>query len=353
ASGQPQGTAQPVTFTANRHQISAWSGRFVIWNKRDTNSDDFQKKWASTLQATTPAAAGQGSSGAQGPNADEVKAAGAELLKSFQAFVDSILAVDSVKLDENMKLVQKKYTDALLRAVDRTRQAPVAELDARFDEWADEFVKLVPENPKIVDNAVDLLRSTSAYQLAEDGLITALADRPVLSFEYNNNRPVGQDPTSTFRLVFDKGLGNLWSFTGNGAFTIYDTRPQVMNAQRLRAAQLGLQIQRDIGKVFSVPAAVSTSYYFQFQNGPAILNVTPGTPLPGITFTGLSMNATQVFAKTGNLHIGQLRLVLTPGKSSVRVPLAVSYSNRTELIPKPAWRAQVGVSYDFDSLLSR
>jgi hypothetical protein len=41
------------------------------------------------------------------------------------------------------------------------------------------------------------------------------------------------------------------------------------------------------------------------------------------------------------------------GQSSVRFPIAVSWSNRTELITKPAWRAQIGVSYDLDSLFAR
>jgi hypothetical protein len=201
-------------------------------------------------------------------------------------------------------------------------------------------------------DAQKALSARSDYYLAEDALVSELADQPVLSIEYNNNRPVGQATTSTFRLIFDKGV-NKWSFTFNGAVTFYDTRPQAPTTSRYRDAQVGAQVQRDIGKFLSTPAALSASYYFQYQNGPAILNVTPGTPLPGITFTGLPSNATQVFAQTGNLHLGQLRLVLSPGQSNVRFPVAVSYSNRTELIAKPTWRAQVGVSYDFDSLFAK
>src|SRR6266545_7294793 len=102
-----------------------------------------------------------------------------------------------------------------------------------------------------------------------------------------------------------------------------------------------------------VPAAVSASYYFQDLKGPAILNVTPSAPLTGIIFTGLPANATQVLAQTGNLHFGRLRMVLSPGRSSVRFALAVSYSTQTEVIAKPAWRALLDVSYDFDAVLSQ
>ena len=98
---------------------------------------------------------------------------------------------------------------------------------------------------------------------------------------------------------------------------------------------------------------MSATYYFQYQNGPSILNVKPGEPLPNITFINLPANADQIFAKTGSIHLGQLRLMLSPAKSSVRFPFAVSYSNRTELIAKPTWRAQVGISYDFDALFAK
>ncbi len=338
-SGTQTGTAQPVTFTANRHQISAWTGRYIILNTRDdVTSNAFGKKWMTLLQASADT---KDNSGNQGPNADAVKAAGAQLLKSFQAFVNSI------------KLDPKTYGDAYTIAFEEF-QRPEGDLNEKFNKWADQFIKLVQNTPGLVDAIVSFLHDRQAYLLAEDELVSAIAEKPVLTFEYNNNRPVGQDPTSTFRVIFDRGLGNKWSLTANGAFTIFDTRPKVANVGRLRDAQFGAQAQKDLGTlpVFGA-AAVSATYYFQYQNSPAILNVTPGMPLPGVTFTGLPATATQVFAEKGNLHIGQLRLVLGPGTSSVRFPIAVSYSNRTELIAKPTWRAQIGVSYDFDSLFAR
>ena len=45
-------------------------------------------------------------------------------------------------------------------------------------------------------------------------------------------------------------------------------------------------------------------------------------------------------------------IVLTPPRSGVKVPVSVTYSNRTELIDKPTWRAQIGITYDFDSLFA-
>ena len=100
-------------------------------------------------------------------------------------------------------------------------------------------------------------------------------------------------------------------------------------------------------------ATLAGTYYFQYQNSPSVLKVDPSNPLTGITLTGLSSSATQVFTKKGNLHIAQLKLMLGSGQSNVRFPVAVSYSNRTELLTKPEWRGQIGISYDFDSLFTK
>lgn len=98
------------------------------------------------------------------------------------------------------------------------------------------------------------------------------------------------------------------------------------------------------------PPTLSGTYYFQHQASPAILNVNPSTPFPGITLTGLPANATQVFAQKGNISIGQLKL--TMGFGGARIPFAVSYSSRTELITEHEWKVQIGISYDFDSLFA-
>jgi hypothetical protein len=151
-------------------------------------------------------------------------------------------------------------------------------------------------------------------------------------------------------------LGKKVSLVTNGAFTIFDSAQPtaIPGISRLRDAQFGMQVQRDLGHLSSIGAAgLAAAYYFQYQNSPTVLNVTPGTPVPNITFVGLPNNATQIFSQKGNLHVGQVRLVLGAGQSSVRFPVAVSWSNRTELIAKPTWRAQVGISYDFDSLFTR
>jgi hypothetical protein len=67
--------------------------------------------------------------------------------------------------------------------------------------------------------------------------------------------------------------------------------------------------------------------------------------------TGLSSSATQVFTKKGPINFIQFKYGLGVGKN-VKSPIAVSWSNRTDLITHPRWSAPIGVTYDFSSLLN-
>ena len=74
------------------------------------------------------------------------------------------------------------------------------------------------------------------------------------------------------------------------------------------------------------------------------------TPIVDI---GLSPDASQAYAKKGIISIGQIKISLGSTKSGLRVPLAITVSNRTELITATKLGAQIGLSYDFDSLFSK
>ena len=58
-----------------------------------------------------------------------------------------------------------------------------------------------------------------------------------------------------------------------------------------------------------------------------------------------------LFTKKGPINFVQLKYGLGFGKN-VKFPIAVSWSNRTDLITHALWSAQFGVTYDFSSLLN-
>jgi hypothetical protein len=211
---------------------------------------------------------------------------------------------------------------------------------------------------KVLQQAVALIAYYFQYLGDEEsaGFAAVIAAPPVLTAEYDWNRPSSAPSNSVFRAIYQKTYKPI-TVTINGAVSIYDEpQPNVPGAGRLRDSQFAAEVSHPFaltlpGSATSTNFTVSGAFYDQYQSSPAILNVTPGAPVNGVTFTGLPSTATQIFGTTGNIAIGQLKLT-AGGGSAVTVPLSVTYSNRTELITNPTWKAQIGLSYDFDSLFS-
>jgi hypothetical protein len=208
----------------------------------------------------------------------------------------------------------------------------------------------------------DLIQATASFASAYSGYASAertffnsnQISKPLLTFEYDDNRPANQPSNSVFRLIYGQSLAK-WTLTGNGAASIYNSTPSssIPGASRLRDIQVGVEADRDLGSLWILgPATATGAYYFQHQSSPGILNATPSQPVSGVSITGLPPGATQVFTQKGNISVAQVRLALGSSKSNWRFPISVTWSNRTELITKSTWRAQLGISYDFDSLFS-
>lgn len=226
---------------------------------------------------------------------------------------------------------------------------------------ADDLVTVYRDNKdgmkssdEIITAALNYFTKATAYEADTRKNAEAARDKPVLTFEYDLNTPVSQPANSVFRLIFSKKVGHNWSFTGNGAFSIYNSNPSqsIPGASRLRDAQIAAETDYDLPQlgILGKPT-VSVAYYYQDQTSPAILNVTPGSPVPGVTFTNLSPAATQIFTQKGPINIGQAKIVFGSSKSGLSFPISFTASNRSELINKSSIQGQIGISYDFDSLL--
>lgn len=276
-------------------------------------------------------------------------------------------------------------TAPLLTQQDIDRDAPTT---AERDQWRKQFAAAAPTDPNSSDfldyaclqliNAVDeYIAAAQVFEAQTDQLIKSLA--PVLSFEYDYNTPVNQPSTSTAKLLLSyswrklkcssgSSSGDSSSATSVDRFTatvnvggnFYNSAPSsVPSAGAFRDAQAGSEFDLAICPKIKQPilsylsnATISLTYYYQDQVSPSILKVaSAGMPLPGINITGLSSAATQVFTKKGPINFVQLKYGLGFGKN-VKFPIAVSWSNRTDLITHALWSAQFGVTYDFSSLLN-
>jgi hypothetical protein len=314
--------ALPVTFTAKKRELTSFSARLELWDTRDATSKKFQDAWSKKV--------GQ-----------SMDASSAALLTAGEA----LTAVQDASWFKGWN----SRALALLRAAGRDRQKLVAALNDALKDFANNAKDVIqPDTITAVD------RAYNSFFLNQDELIDSLAKSSVVAIEYTDQRPLGEVPVNNFKLIVDKPFSTQAKITANGGVDFYGSVPATPGLSRLRDVQAGLELDYGIlgGKAIAGPATLSFAGYYQYQHSGVLLNVNGANPLPGITFTGLPSNTTAVFAKTGNIWLAQAKLSIVPSGKSVKIPISVTYSNKTELIDKPTWRAQIGVSYDFDSLMS-
>lgn len=325
APASPAG--QPVVFEAAKNQLASASLRVELWKQKDATSDAFLKKWTADVGTA-------------------MNTAGADLMKNAGDFATPVMDTDDYK-------DWRTAHAAAIRAAGTDRERIVAELHRAL---ADLMPIMRNVTPALDEKALASLAAYNTFFRKQDELIAEIAEKSVVAFEYTNSRPASAPHTSNARLIIDAPLTAKDKLVANLAVTWFDTSQINTDGQptKYRDAQAGIQYEHGLGEIAIIgPATVSAALYYQYQHAPSLLKVDPLKPIPGVTFVGLPDGANTVFATKGDIILGQVKLSLTPHESSVKVPLAVTYSNRTELIDKPTWRAQIGVTYDFDSLFAR
>jgi hypothetical protein len=335
ATGSVQGTTQPVNVqsSGSAGTVSQVTGKVVIFQHR-VSPDDLSK----ALKALDP-------NSALAQAADAQKAA-AKTLRTYQT---------------NAGLTWSDWQEATAQHLAATPPADVVQ------EWLNQGGSLAtvlensgaqdirPTEDDVTQAALTFASSFAEYGAAERSFFETSLVTPALSFEYDENRPTSQPSNSVFRFIYNQTVKG-WTLTGNAAASIYDSTPSssIPGAQRLRDIQVAFEGDHPLPKWGPLGTPTfSAAYYFQDQTSPAILNVTPSGPVSGVTFSGLSSNATQVFAQKGKISIGQLRISFGSSKSGLRFPIAITGSNRTELITASKLGGQIGISYDFDSLFTK
>ena len=276
ATGQASGGTQQVTGTqgASNFSLSQFTAKVLLWGAKPSPND---------LQT---AAKSKGLSDA--------------IVNSFQQLGGS--------LQGNQFATWQETTANLLL------NASTADIQGTMNQR----IALLPsilanggDTTKVIEAALNFASAVGSEAESERQIYdAAIWAKPIVSFEYDYNTPANQPTNSTFRVIYGQSLKN-WKITANGAVSIYNSQPSgsIPAAGRLRDAQFGAEGDHPVPAIGALNSSLfSLAYYFQDQTSPAILNVTPSSPLSGISFTGLSSSATQVFTQAGYIHLGQVKL---------------------------------------------
>jgi hypothetical protein len=293
--------------TGNKQQISNFSFRFDVYNKRDSRQPRYKRDWDNFL-------------------AHQSEALVAQIQTSLLALTDPstntwndpalqdwyVLANNAIRGADGIDQIDAVLRDQLNKAptnLDSTTLAELRNFDKRFKAWLD-------ERERILDK---------------------IAKAPIVTFEYTNDRPQNATSLSRFNFIGEGGFGPRLDLTFNGSITIFNTRPVLPNQGRVRDFQFAGQFDLPFGEVGLGLGKPVLSFAGRYERLMADATTAVGTFAPNTR---------------GDIGVGQVKLTIPVKNSGIRIPLSFSFSNRTELIKEKETRGNFGFTFDPDTLFA-
>ena len=318
------GTAVPANSTTptvvdlfgNGYHMASWGARFDI-TANDPSDPKYLTNWKDAITK----------------------------LRGDQAGLDLTDAVGKLITPE-----KDTYSKWQVETVDILKSASKSEFKQRLEQRLDILIdRLMASDADFVSKVAAVRLASQNYFAVRDELLQAIQSHK-FSVEYNNQHPRNQPTASNVRIIYSHQPGKSPTLiTINAAATWYNSLPAAPATSRLRDVQAAGQLERRLGEVPNLGNAVMTfAGYYQWMKEDALITIGPGNVAPGSGIV-LPGTAAKLLGTKGNIGIIQGKLTL-PMTTMIKVPLSVTWSNRTELIKESDTRGQVGVTFDLDSL---
>jgi hypothetical protein len=332
---QTTSVAAEALIQQSASHLTSFSVRFQAYNPLDLRSDLYVKAWKAAF--------------ADKALLDLAAALNKQLDTSF-AFREKI----PVAAYRQWLLDAETEVRKALAANPTTAAASVA-VGLQLDKLGIEARK----NGLTTDSLRQFLVASNVYLVARDLALQKAREQTAngINLEYRYSRPVNQPRISTARLAYTLRPGvakpsanqlagpqirNDTAITFNVAADMYNNPPPGTGA--LRDLSAGLQLDHHFGSTVATLAA-----YYQYQREKAALQFGPGNLAPYTNIVLPGPSATLLVPK-GNIILTQGKVTFSL-KNGVKLPVGVTWSNRTELINANEVRGHVGFDFDWSSLL--
>jgi hypothetical protein len=292
---------ESAVLRADRQQLSQWTARAELVNRRDPQGSRGLSRWSAQV---APALAGVG--------------------RDTAALYDAVVADPAI-------LAWLGATSAELQALP-ARTASAVDTVLRAREASFPAVDQLQQGTRNALTAYEL--SVVAFTSQRDSMLEGLAGGPLLSVEYVEDRPLSGPKLLTTRVV--GAVGSAIQLTGNLGFTLYSEKPDD-NTGRFRDYQAAAQLDISVGRPHDLGVYVlsfSGKYIKQLENS--------------VDAAGVVLPDT-----TGSTKMAQIKLTIPMKGAGVKIPLSVTFANRTDLIKESVVRANVGFTFDLDSTFAR
>ena len=226
-----------------------------------------------------------------------------------------------------------------------------------YDKYYSTFSRVVTASANFNQKALALDLAFQAYAASVHDVINDVRGKPLATVTYTYAAPTQLPSTHQGTLIgsylfkgghHDDGVR---TFLSGAQFTatVYSSLPAGATYGRFRDVQLSSEFDNPVGGSIDEPrATLSVAGYGQYQYDPTVLNITAGNLAPGTNIT-LPSNAQVLLGTAGWLGVvqGKIAINLKPGLS---LPIAIKYSNKTNLLQANDIRGQIGLSYDLSAL---
>jgi hypothetical protein len=295
---------QAGVFTADRQQLSGFSFKFNIMDQRDPRHKRHTDRWSAITreQATN-------------------------LARSFNNFVRAF------RTGPRIPVFEAWLTETNTKLAGKTS---FAEIETILETELQKLPSL--ELPADVQAMVEEVGTNfDAFLAKRNDILDEISNGWIATFDYNNERPAGMPSLSNFRFLVEKGAykGSI-DFTGNASLTVYNSRPTDPGIQRLRDFRFAGQIDVPMGDV-SKTGKFMLSFAGRYER---LLNDEP-------------IEGTTEIIRKGDIAVGQVKLTIPIRGTAMKIPLSISFANRTDLIQEREIRGNFGVTFDLDSILAK
>jgi hypothetical protein len=309
--------SDPGVFTAKRQQLSSVSARIEFINKRDPRSNAYKTDWENFL--ATKADAFLGALVAfKRVLTEVVPGTGIGLIPAVIRYKDQAL-------QDWYLATQAEIANAAPGNVETVTKAQLAKLP--IDELS----------PETVTALINAGRQFGAYIEGRDRILEKVANGTVATFEFTNKREVAAPDTSNFMGIYETAFGKKADFTFNGSLTIFNKLPLGPNPKRVRDFQFAGQLDLPFGDVNGAGQFV-LSASGKYERLMQLASTESGLIVPNAN---------------GDIAIGQVKLTVPIKGLGIKLPISLSFANRTELIKERDVRGNFGFTFDLDTIFAK
>lgn len=291
-------------FTGSRQHLSGLSVRYNIINRRDPRHRRYTDDFVNLAQNQgVPIAADY-----------------ARLIR--QTFL-------SPDLPQSVVEWERKTDEALRLAAPGQERAVLQEQLNKFP---------INDLPPGVDLTINsLAKNLAGFRGARDELLKRVSSGLILTAEYNLERRGDLPDLSNIRFIAEKGpYDGKIDLTFNAALSFFHSRPAGTNTKRVRDFHFAGQLDAPFGDM-----ARTGKFLLSFAGRYERLMEDETLPDGGI------------LAAKGDLAVGQVKLTIPIRGTAFKIPLSVSFANRTDLLDEREVRGNFGFTFDLDSIFAK